>query len=156
MCFANTLFRSCLHFSSSLDLRSFTTATVSSTTLCKAPKWKSVGIVPRAGNGGFRLCGNSSGLGYTRLTCSGRVAVSVTFTVGGLKLSAAALLGKVSTLLLHDLMLTVVDSQHLRFGLHPCILRSLPPSTLSCHLRRGSLFSSSLWRYLPSGSLSSM
>jgi hypothetical protein len=115
------------------DLKNFIQATVSSTTQSRVLGWKFEWIVVRAGSGGSQLCGNCSGLGYTHPTCSGRVAVSVTFMVGERKLSASVLLGKLVPPLRRP-SLTAADSQQRPSGLQPCMLRNLPRSTLSYRL----------------------
>jgi hypothetical protein len=74
---------------------------VSSITQSKVPEWKFDKIAVRAGSGGSQSCGSFSGLGCTRLIFSGRVAISVTFTVGEPKPFVSVLLGKLTTLLTH-------------------------------------------------------
>ena len=85
---------SCLRSSSTLGPRSSILATEFSTTRSRAPEKKRALIVPKAGSGGFRSCGNCFGAGSMLLTCYGSPAASAMSTAGGYRLSAAALLGK--------------------------------------------------------------
>jgi hypothetical protein len=85
----------------------------------KAPGMKYEPVVAKAGNGGSPLFGSYFGLGYMHHTSCGNHAVSVTFTVGAYKPSAAALLGKeASTVCI--LVLTRSVSPRLRSGWLAC------------------------------------